>query len=179
MREKALSAASKIVCVTLDPPTLCTLEKARNSSFFAVTNYRFDSVSQVLSFLQFHNPARQKSINLLERESYSQPEYFSVEVSGKNGETEIIEDSAALWCVIHLLVQSTFKLMGAPNSVEVKAFYLWRLHPSRRPALDDLAAELGKSERTVKRYIRQVREELDFSFQKAGLLPPLSERESA
>lgn len=146
--------------------------------------YRFTNFYQILDFAIYCNPARAKSVNLLEVEKTSKRATFFVSAYiPLTGKVLTIEDENGLWAYICGVIDRTFKALG-PNSPRVKVFrmvYLfpreYRLGPEQiadgdYPAYVPKHMRVSCSLRMVYYYLKDVREDLESQFRAVNLLPP-------
>lgn len=116
--------------------------------------YKFRTVNQLLNWYIRNNPARQKFINLLERDSKTTNENSSID-----------------WALICSVIYGTLSYC---TYNERRAFLLrYTADPkASNLALDDIAGELNISTRQARRYINSVIDELESVFKQMGIIPP-------
>lgn len=119
--------------------------------------YKFKSVNQLLHWYTHNNPARQKFINLLERESKTTNENSSID-----------------WALICSVIYGTLTYC---TYNERRAFLMrYSADPkTSNLAIDEIAYELQVSTRQARRYIHSVTDELESVFKQMGLIAPDTE----
>lgn len=116
--------------------------------------YKFRTINQLLHWYTHNNPARQKFINLLERDSKSTNENSSID-----------------WALICSVIYGTLSYC----TYNERRAFLMRYSSDPRAAnlaLDDIASEINISTRQVRRYINSVTDELESVFKQMGLIAP-------
>lgn len=115
--------------------------------------YRFRDTHDVLSYLNGCNPARAKAVNLLEKDIKTTHE----------------GDESAHWSITFAL---TNRIVRCFPEIERRAFNM-RYFGERdgRLHIDDIALTLGKSPRTIQRWISAILAELDRVYELKDLIP--------
>lgn len=114
---------------------------------------KFETAPQVLSWLVKNNPARHKSINLIERDSSSSTH----------------EDPATFWALVSIITWRAIKRFDESHRIAFAQRYL--APTDMQQSATDIAFLMGKHERTVKRWIYRVLEELELEYIDVGLIP--------
>lgn len=118
-----------------------------------LVSYKFNTLEQALNWWNSHNPARQKSINLLEDESRARS-----------------EDSSAEWATMCTLI---YRAIGIFAHGQQKAFrYRYLGDRDKQLNAQDIASLLMVSTRTVKRWTYTVFDEVERVFIAADVIPP-------
>lgn len=153
--------------------------------------YRFKDLFSILAFLNFQNPVRYKSINLLELESKSPSSPIDIYIC-QSGAYEKINDRHGLFSLILSTVSSTLKTIGYETD-EVKAWRLIRLLEDRPDRLgvsqltgNKLPAWVSErirprkvSGRTLYRWLERIDECLERRFDMIGLMKMESKNENS
>ena len=114
----------------------------------------FSESKQIITYYLRCNPARAKSINLLEREARSHPTH------GYTNET--------LWAQCFFTIQRTLENL---DFIRKKVFYLYELQSHVRPNIQDVAREIGRSRSRTYDYLHDAHDELEREAVRRGLIP--------
>ena len=106
----------------------------------------FQSIAQCLAFYRNCNPARMRSINLLEQERSNKPQYGAFDE----------RHPARIWSAIVNAIVAT-ECRHTVAMVQV-----WRAYDvARSCAVCDIANRIGKSERTVWNWLQKMRDDFE------------------
>jgi DNA-directed RNA polymerase specialized sigma24 family protein len=135
----------------------CVAVKHRGES--QLDNYPFSTFYQVIGFYLFNNPARQRSINLLETDRNTPYTLDWLDEGHPNYR----------WAIIAQELNKTLK--DYPHE-QRQAFIDRYLRPSEQClAAEDIAIAIGKSPRVVYYWISKIRTDLEIRFAQRGLMP--------
>jgi hypothetical protein len=118
----------------------------------------FRDVYQALAFYNHHNPARLKSINVLERET-----------KGSNSNVDSIE----LWSVVCVIIWRVLRPIH--GSIACEGFKRWYMvsredRAANAASKEDLARELNVSLRTLNRHINKALLKFEKELRHEGLI---------
>lgn len=124
-------------------------------------SYRFKSVGQALAFFSYQNPARSRSINLLEIEHYLS--------SSNTGEFE----NDDVWASVCLGIK---KVLIDSDIRTQKIFLYYYYQPSARVSPTDIAKHLNISDRRFYQLKRRFLDELEIELAHRGLIEPINKQ---
>lgn len=136
---------------------------------------RFSSLGQILAYYQHCKPGRQISINLLEPDSISVPESFELSIYTGSKYLGSFSDKNVLWAFVCRKISKHLDSFGGKDSPDVRAFIEYYLNPDQKLELESIARTLGRSTRTVRRWLRRIYNSLEDDFMSSGLLSPRDE----
>jgi hypothetical protein len=123
--------------------------------------YRFQSVHQALEWFNNNNPARCKSLNLIECEIKSKP----------TADVFTGSHPADVWASICAALHKILRDHGYRAQVIFNLLY--RGDRTERLAKEDIAQRFSVSKRQVNRLIREITDELEKELVRRELVPPL------
>lgn len=119
------------------------------------TIYPFEDLGQVIAFIRFHNPARYKRIDISERDS----------IGNSHPERDWTPLAAKIFRELQTYRNHSFRCR---TQVECFKRYYLQTPPDR---LEEIAKDVSKSTRTVRRYLNDVWDFLEGQMQRAEVIP--------
>lgn len=123
--------------------------------------YRFQSAHQALEWFNNNNPARSKSLNLIEAEVRSKPSFEAL--SGAH--------PWDIWASICAALHKVLSDHGQRGQVIFDLLY--RGDRTERLAKEDISSRFGVTRRRVNQLIRQMMDEFELELIRRELIPPL------
>lgn len=116
------------------------------------SKFDFRDTYHALAWFNSHNPARQKFPNILENENY---------------EPDLYEQPK--WCYLCTLIYEVLRSQNKIKSLAFKTYALGDMSKRKHPS--EIAVIIGVSERTIRRYIKEVSEDLERVFINCKVIP--------
>lgn len=132
--------------------------------------YPFRSVGQLIAYYLLNNPARSKSINILEPEGGNKPRSF-VHVQDEHGRISTFEDQHAFWCLLAGVIDKALKAQSYECARVFKDLRM-DLDRTKTPSVKEYSKWTGRSPRYIHACIKRTNIELERLARVEELLPP-------